>query len=81
MCPSVPSHIHPYMSKSRLLLETNDETDVLCLQWVPYIPRTTTQDLPVLTQDLPLGKQEGESYCMTIQKCNRSRESVLPSDT
>jgi len=26
MCPSVPTHIHPYMSKLRLLLETDDET-------------------------------------------------------
>ena len=26
MCPSVPTHIHSYMSKSRLLLETDDET-------------------------------------------------------
>jgi len=25
MCPSVPTHIHPYMSKLRLLLKTDDE--------------------------------------------------------
>ena len=31
MCPSVPTHIHPYMSKLRLLLETDDETNMLCL--------------------------------------------------
>ena len=45
----IPSHIHLYMSKSRLLLKTNDETNELCLQWVPYIPRTMAQDVPVLT--------------------------------
>jgi len=26
VCPSVPIHIHPYMSKLRLLLKTDDET-------------------------------------------------------
>ena len=31
MCPSVPTHIDPYMSKSRLLLETDDMINVLCL--------------------------------------------------
>ena len=71
MCPSVPTHIHPYMSKLRLLLETDDETNVLCLQWVPCIPGTTTQDILVLTRNLPLGKQEGESYIIPIQEYNR----------
>jgi len=32
MCPSVLTHIHPYISKLRLLLETDEETNVLCLQ-------------------------------------------------
>jgi len=36
------------MSKPRLL-ETGDETNVLCLQWVSYIPEPMTQDVPVLT--------------------------------
>jgi len=31
MCHSVPTHIHPYMSKLRLLLETDDEIYGLCL--------------------------------------------------
>ena len=48
MCPNVPIHIHPYMSKLRLLLKTNDETNGLCLLWVSYILRTTTQDVPLL---------------------------------
>jgi len=36
------------MSKLRLLSETDDETNVLCLQWVSYISETTTQDVLVL---------------------------------
>ena len=48
MYPSVPVHIYPYMSKLKLLLETDDETNGLCLQWVPYMPRTTTQGVPLL---------------------------------
>jgi len=48
MCPSVPTHIHLYMSKLRLLLETDDETNGLCLQWVPCIPGTTAQDVSLL---------------------------------
>ena len=31
MYPNVPTHIHPYMSKLRLLLKTDDETNGLCL--------------------------------------------------
>jgi len=54
-----------------LLLKTDDETNVLCLQWVSYILRTTAQDVPVLTRNLPLGKQEGGSYIMPIQEYNR----------
>jgi len=71
MCPSVPTHIHPYTSKLRSLLETDDETTVLCLQWVPYIPGSTAQDAPVLTRNLPLSKHEGGSYIMPIQEYNR----------
>jgi len=37
-------------------LETDDETNMLFLQWVPYITETTVQDVTVLTQNLPLGK-------------------------
>jgi len=38
MCPNVPTHIHPYMSKLRLLFETDDETNGLCLQWADAYP-------------------------------------------
>ena len=49
MCPSILTHTHTsYMSKLRLLLETNDEINGLCLQLVPYMPGTTTQGVPLL---------------------------------
>jgi len=34
------------MSKLRLLLETDDETNGLCLQWVPCISGATVQGVP-----------------------------------
>jgi len=52
-------------------LESNDETNGLCLQWVPYIPGTMAQNVLMLTWNLPLGKQEGRSYCMPIREYNR----------
>ena len=33
MCPDVPIDIHPYMSKSSLLLEIDGKINELCLQW------------------------------------------------
>jgi len=80
-CPSVSTHIHPYMSKLRLLLETNDETNESCLQWVFYIPGTTTQDVPVLTQNLALGKQKVGLILWPFRNITRGRESALLSDT
>jgi len=80
MCPNVPTHIHPYMSKPRIL-ETDDETNGLCLQWVPYIPGTTTQDVPVLTRNLPLGKQEVGFILCPFRNITGGRESAFPSDT
>ena len=77
--PSVPTHIHPYMSKPRLLLKTGDEINVLCLQWVPYISGTMTQDVSVLTRNLPLGKV-GLILC-SFRNVTGGRESALPSDS
>ena len=48
MCPSVPTHTHLYMRKLGLLLETNNKTNGLCLQWVTYMPGTTIQGVPLL---------------------------------
>ena len=81
MCPSVPIHIHQYMSKLRLLLETDDEINGLCLQWIPYIRETTTQDVPVLIQNLPLGKQEVGLILCPFKNITGGRKSALPSDT
>ena len=64
MWTSVPAHIDPYPSKARLLLETSGGINELCLQWVPYIPGTTAQDVPLLGgRNLPQGKQEGLIVC------------------
>ena len=53
------------MSKSKLLLKTDDETMGYVYSG-PYIPETMAQDVPLLTQNLPLGKREGGSYIMPI---------------
>ena len=37
-----------YYYYSRLLLETNGGINEQYLQWVPYMPGTTTQDVPSL---------------------------------
>jgi len=69
MCPSIPTRIHPYMSKLRLLLETDDENNELCLGG------------PVHAQDHGPGcsvagvwngckAYGGGSYCMPIQDYN-----------
>jgi len=69
MCPSVPTHIHPYMSKLRMLLETNNETNRLCLQWVSYIPGITAQNVPLLIRNLPQGESGAEGLiCMSWQE-------------
>jgi len=36
------------MSKSRLLLKTNGGINEQCLQWIPCMPGTTVQDVPLL---------------------------------
>ena len=51
MCPSVPTHIHPYMSNLRLLLKIDDETNWLCLQWVPCMLGSTVQGVPLLVYE------------------------------
>ena len=80
MCHSVPTHIHPYMSKLRLLLETDDEIYGLCLQWVPYMPGITTQGVPLLVYGTSRKVYESGSYIMPIQELTGGRDPVLPSD-
>jgi len=55
MCPSIPTH-NSYISKLRLLLKIDGETNGLSLQWVSCIPGTTTQDVPLLIWNLPRGE-------------------------
>ena len=70
MCPSIPTHIHPYMSKLRLLLETDDE-----IMGYIYNGSLRTQDHDPGCSGAdpePTARQTGGgSYCMPIQECNR----------
>jgi len=68
------------MSKLRLLLETDDETNGLCLQWVPYIPGTMAHDISELTQNLPLGQRTVGLIICPFRNVTGGRESALPSE-
>ena len=51
-----PTHIHPYIRKSRLLLETNGCINELCLQWTPYMPGITVHDCSVAWKRKPAAR-------------------------
>jgi len=79
MWTSVPAHIDPYPSKARLLLETSGGINELCLQWVPCIPGTTAQDVPLLGDGTyRKAIQEGLMYALIMMVPGR-REPALPS--
>jgi len=59
-----------------LLLETDDETNGLCLQWVSCIPPTTAQDVPFL----PQGVQEVSVIVCPFRNVIGGREPALPSE-
>jgi len=62
------TYIHIWVRRD-WLVETNDETNELCLQWVMCIPETTTQNVPLLVHRTCREAQEGlGSYCMPIQE-------------
>jgi len=61
-------------------LETDNETNELCLQWVSYIPETTTKDVSELMWDLPLDKQEVSLILCPFRNVTGGRESALPSE-
>ena len=67
MCNSVLTHIHPHLSKLRLLLETSVGINEQCLQWVPCIPGTTAQDVPLLGTE-PTARLSGGSYRMPFSR-------------
>ena len=46
----------------------------------PYIPGTTAQYVPVLTQNLPLGKQVVGLILCIFRNITGGRESTLPSE-
>jgi len=72
MYPSDPTHIHPYMSKLRLLLKTDEETNGLCLQSVMRMPGTTVKGVPLLVYEPAASRTGGGSYIIPIQEYNRS---------
>jgi len=78
--PSVPTHIHPYMSKLRLLLETDNETNGLCLQWVPCMPETTVRGVHLLVYEI--GRKRHMEVSLIIcpfRNITGGREPALPS--
>jgi len=71
MCPSVPTHIHQHMSKLRLLLKIDNETNGLCLQWSRACPRPWSRVFRCWSAEPKTRHTWGEPYIMPIQKCNR----------
>ena len=69
------------MIKPGLLLETGDETNGLCLQWISCISGTTAQDVPMLARNLSLGKQEVGLIVYSFRNMTGGREPVVPLDT
>ena len=71
MCPSIPTHKHSYMTKPRLLLETDDET----MGYVYSGSRTYPEPRPRVSRcwcTEPATRPTGSgSYIMLIQECNR----------
>jgi len=68
MLTSIPAHLYPHMSKAMLLLETNGGINEQCLQWVPYIPGTMTQNCSVAGgRNLPQDDQEGLIECPLLR--------------
>ena len=66
----LPAHIHAYVSKLRLSLETDDETNELYLQRVSYIPGHDPRCFGADPE--PAARQTGSgSYIMLIQEYNR----------
>jgi len=67
MCPSIPIHIHPYMSIPRLLLETDDETMVM---FTVSPVHTWNHDPGRSNADSKLAAREtkGGSYIIPIQE-------------
>ena len=79
MCKSVPTHIHPHMSKLRLLLETNGGINEQCLQWVPCLPGTTVHDVPLLVLGTSRKAYMRVLLNALIKMVPGMREPALPS--
>ena len=80
MCPSVPTHIDLYMNKPRLLLKTDDGTNVLCLGLV----HTRDHDPGCFVAGIrnqPQGLQEVGLILCPFRNVTGGSELVLPLDT
>jgi len=81
MCPSVPTNIHSYMSKLRLLLDTSGGINEQCLQWVPCMPGTTVQGVPSLVYET--GRKAYSKWVLFIcpfKKVTGRRIPTYPSE-
>jgi len=74
MYNSVPAHIHPHMSKSRLLLETNEGINEQCLQWVPCMPGSRSRTLRCWCSE-PAARGTWGSYRMTLSRWYQEERS------
>ena len=79
MWTSIPAHIYPHLSKVRLLLETNGDINEQCLQWVPYIPGTMVESVPL--QVYGTGHKAYTRVYALFKMVPRRREPALPSVT
>ena len=66
MCPSIPTHMHSYMRKLRLLLETNDE--IMCYV---YSGSVHAQGGSLLVYEPATRPTGSGSQIMPDQECNR----------
>ena len=77
MSTSVPAHIYPHLSKSRLLLETNRGINEQCLQWVPYMPGPRSRVFHCWCMQ-PAARPTRGSYRMPFQDGTKKEGASAP---
>jgi len=79
MCPSVLTHIHPYMSKLRLLLKTDDETNGLIFTMGPVHARNHGLGCSVAgVRNWPQGVQVVGLIVCPFRNITGGRDPALP---
>jgi len=81
MGTSIPSHIYPHLSKTRLLLETNGGINEHCLQWFPYMPGTMVEGILLLVYESGRKAYKRALLDALFKMIPRRRETTLPSVT